>query len=667
MPIVDDIRAKRTSPDDSLESWVMDKVDSWEENYSSNYRSKHNEYYRLFRGIWAQEDATRGTERSRIVSPAIQQAVESNVAEIEEAAFGRGNFFTITDDRNDPDQADVLQLRTMMHEDFGKLGTKQQIAEIILNAAIFGTGIGEVVLDTITESVPTEEITPDGQNRIIGVTEVERVVTKLIPIMPKHFRIDSAATNLEDALGCAIDRDVPTHTIEILQESGVYLDTPIQTDITSDERMPDIEIRTAAKGQTRLTKYFGLVPRHLLEDAKMPPNSEIVELLDEDDEGSFYIEAIVIIADGGQLLKAEQNPNMMGDRNVVAFQWDKLPGMFWGRGVVEKGYNSQKALDAEMRARIDALGLTVHPMMGVDASRMPRGAKPTVAPGKMILTNGNPSEVLMPFKFGEVSQITFPQAQSLMTMVQNATGAIDISPGNINADQGAAAMSMSKGSVLKRHKRTQLNFEEAFLVPFICKVAWRYMQYEPEKFPARDYKFIVKGNLGIVAREYEVAQLGQILQTVGDDSPLKPALIEAIVDHMNVSNKEEIIALMKEANKPNPEQEKAAEELRQAQMAFQASQTAALNGQAAESQARAEKYNAEMRAVPVKLETEQLKVAAMMDNEDDKNFDRRMQILDRQLKERSLEVKEEKVVAKKPQQPQQAPVEPALPSFRPFK
>jgi uncharacterized coiled-coil protein SlyX len=228
-------------------------------------------------------------------------------------------------------------------------------------------------------------------------------------------------------------------------------------------------------------------------------------------------------------------------------------------------------------------------------------------------------------------------------------------------------MSMSKGSVLKRHKRTQLNFEEAFLVPFICKVAWRYMQYEPEKFPAKDYKFIVKGNLGIVAREYEVAQLGQILQTVGDDSPLKPALIEAIVDHMNVSNKEEIIALMKQANQPNPEQQQANEELRQAQMAFQASQTAALNGQAAESQARAEKYNAEMRAVPVKLETEQLKVAAMMDDEDDKNFDRRMQILDRQLKERSLEVKQEKAVARKPQQPQQPPTAPELPRFKPFK
>ena len=83
----------------------------------------------------------------------------------------------------------------------------------------------------------------------------------------------------------------------------------------------------------------------------------------------FYVEAIVVIANGGTLLKAEKNPYMMQDRPVVAFPWDIVPSRFWGRGVCEKGYNSQKALDAELRARIDALALTVHPMMAMDATR----------------------------------------------------------------------------------------------------------------------------------------------------------------------------------------------------------------------------------------------------------------------------------------------------------
>jgi hypothetical protein len=76
---------------------------------------------------------------------------------------------------------------------------------------------------------------------------------------------------------------------------------------------------------------------------------------------------------------------MMQDRPVVAFPWDVVPGRFWGRGICEKGYNAQKALDTELRARIDALAFTVHPMMAVDASRLPRGAKLEIRPGKLFL------------------------------------------------------------------------------------------------------------------------------------------------------------------------------------------------------------------------------------------------------------------------------------------
>ena len=163
--------------------------------------------------------------------------------------------------------------------------------------------------------------------------------------------------------------------------------------------------------KVRLTKYFGLVPRFLLEQAQpMEEGEEVVNLFGE--EGSEeddwdLVEAIVVIANEGTLLKAEASPYMMEDRPIIAFSWDTVPGLFWGRGVCEKGYNSQKALDAEIRARIDALAITVHPMLAMDATRIPRGHKPKIAPGKMILTNGNPSEVLQPFNFGQVSQIFF--------------------------------------------------------------------------------------------------------------------------------------------------------------------------------------------------------------------------------------------------------------------
>jgi hypothetical protein len=355
----------------------------------------------------------------------------------------------------------------------------------------------------------------------------------------------------------------------------------------------------------------------------------------------MYVEAIVVIANGGTLLKAEANPYMMGDRPVVAFPWDVVPGRFWGRGVCEKGYNSQKALDTELRARIDALALTIHPMMAIDATRLPRGAKPEVRPGKMILTNGDPREVLQPFNFGQVNQITFAQAAALQQMVQQATGAVDSAgiAGSVNGEATAAGISMSLGAIIKRHKRTLINFQQSFLLPFVTKAAHRYMQFDPENYPVADYKFNATSTLGIIAREYEVTQLVQLLQTMKQDSPLYPVLIQSIIDNMNLSNREELIAAMQKAAQPDPQAQQMAMAAQQAQLQFQQAQTAALQGQAAESQARAVKYAIDAELAPQELEID--KIEAITRNlregdEDDKEFERRMKIAEVALKEKNI-------------------------------
>ena len=126
----------------SLEEWVMHKCNEWRDHYESTYSQKFDEYYRLWRGQWSTEDSQRASERSRIISPALQQAVESNVAEMEEATFGRGKWFDVTDDMGDPERADVMFLRNKLTEDFEKTMIRKSVAECLINAAVFGTGIG---------------------------------------------------------------------------------------------------------------------------------------------------------------------------------------------------------------------------------------------------------------------------------------------------------------------------------------------------------------------------------------------------------------------------------------------------------------------------------------------------------------------------------------------
>jgi hypothetical protein len=619
--------------EESLEDWVITKCENWRDHYESNYEEKFEEYYRLWRGQWDPADSERSSERSRIIAPALQQAVESNVAELEEATFGRGKWFDISDNFGDQQTQDVLYLRKKLTEDFEACKVRKAVAECLINSAVFGIGIGEITLEEIKEMAPATQPVMDGQLQAVGVNVTNRVIVKLKPVLPQNFLIDPVATSIEDAMGVAVDEFVSKHSVEMLQEQGVYREAFIESASPDTDLEPDQDLTIYNDDKVRLTKYYGLVPKELLE-------AEDVDV----EENSKYVEAIVVIANGGTLLKAEANPYMMNDRPIVAFPWDVVPGRFWGRGVCEKGYNSQKALDTELRARIDALSLTIHPMMAIDATRLPRGAKPEVRPGKMILTNGDPREVLQPFNFGQVGQITFAQAASLQQMVQQATGAVDSAgiAGQVNGEATAAGISMSLGAIIKRHKRTLINFQQSFLLPFVTKAAHRYMQFDPENYPVADYKFNATSTLGIIAREYEVTQLVQLLQTMKQDSPLYPVLIQSIIDNMNLSNREELISAMQQAAQPNPQMQQMAQMAQQAQLEFQQSQTAALNAQAAESQARAAKYNMDTQLAPEELEIEKLEAITRNlkeGDQEDKEFERRLKVADALLKEKQIEGK----------------------------
>ena len=218
---------------DTLEGWVIDKVDTWESHYVTNYQKKHEEYYRLWRGIWSADDQENNSERSTIISPALQQAVESSVAEIEEATFGRGsNFFSIRDDIKVPEvqprneqEAQMLQmarqqagqekakisyLQGKLTEDFKKAQIRKNVSEVLLNSAVYGTGLAEIVVENMIELIPSVRVTQMGAEQ--GTEEKNRVIVKVNPIQPQNFRIDPAATTVDDALGVAIDEYVSPHS-----------------------------------------------------------------------------------------------------------------------------------------------------------------------------------------------------------------------------------------------------------------------------------------------------------------------------------------------------------------------------------------------------------------------------------------------------------------------
>ncbi len=636
--------------DSKIAQWVLSRCEQWRNQRDENYLDDWQEYERLWRGIWAAEDKTRESERSKIVTPALQQAVETSVAEIEEAIFGRGEkFFDIDDDMVDQNRVDIEQLKKQMYEDFKKNKVRKSISDIVVLGAVYGTGVGEIVISEKTQLAPASRPITDLGVTAVGVEERTMFSVGLKPINPKNFLIDPTATNVEEALGVAIEEFVSYHSVVAGMESGVYKMVPnLGMSPTDSDLEPVQEIVEYQQDKIKLIRYYGLLPRYLIE---AEDSEEVIKLFSEkqDEMGteaaaySELIEAIVVIANDRHVLKAEASPYMMKDRPVVAFQYDSMPNRFWGRGIAEKGYNMQKAIDAQIRAHLDSLALTTAPMMGIDATRLPRGAKFEVRPGKTILTNGNPNEILQAFKFGVTDPGNLTTANEFMKMILMATGTVDsYSAPVVTADGGGLNPGLS--AIIKKNKRILVNFQEQFLIPFVQKAAYRFMQFDPERYPAQDFNFVPSSNLGIIAREYEQMQFMNLLKTLGPDSPVVPLVMKAIVENSGLNNREEMIATLTQMMQPNPQAQEAAMMQQQLQMQMTQLQMANLEADVALKQARAQNEQIDSQLKPVELQASIAASASkyLGDTQDPTaEFERRVKVANLALKEKDIDTRKE--------------------------
>lgn len=630
---------EQTESDKEIVSFVTHHTDLWRNHRDTNYLQDWEEYERLWRGIWSAADKTRDSERSRIITPTLQQAIESKQAEISEAVFGRGEFFDVVDDRNDVEKNDMLLVREQMHEDFKQTKIKRAIDEIVLLAEVYGTGIGELVVEEREVLSPATQPIPGTDAAAIGVMSTKKFLVGLNPINPRNFLIEPNARSIEDSMGVAIEEYMSFHQIIKGMEDGIYRKCEIAPSYKSSDLEPVQEESNFIDNKIPVIRYYGLVPREYIEQLEND-EGEVVDLFPEDtamDDYSDLVEAIVVVADGQHLLKAEKNPYMMNDRPVVAYQADSMPGRFWGRGTAEKGYNMQKAIDAQVRAHLDSLALTTAPMMAMDATRLPRGAKYEVKAGKNFLVNGNPNEIMMPFKFGQTDPANINTAQQFQQLLLQATGTIDSTsmPQQVAAGEASGAgLSMALSGLMKKNKRTLIHFQEDFLIPFIKKAAWRFMQFDPERYPVKDVDFLPLSTMGMVAREYEQQQMIGLMQTLGN-SPITPVLLQGIIQSSSLSNREQIVATLQQMSQPDPMAQQAA----QLELAIKEAQLQETQAKAAKAAAEAQKAQMEAQLMPMETEAKMLgSISRGARDQDD--FAKRAKVAELALKEQDIQSNE---------------------------
>jgi hypothetical protein len=192
--------------------------------------------------------------------------------------------------------------------------------------------------------------------------------------------------------------------------------------------------------------------------------------------------------------------------------------------------------------------------------------------------------------------------------------------------------------IIKKYKRTLTNFQEDFLIPLIKKAAFRYMQFDPERYPSVDMKFIPTGNLGMMAREYEQQQLIGLLQTLGPDTPVLPVLLKGIIGNSSLSNRAELMQTLDQMSQPSPEQQQMQQMAQQMQMEQSQATTASLQARAQRDQAEAQKTVVETQLLPEELKAKVISsLSTNIEGENaDKEFEKRAKIAELMLKEKDI-------------------------------
>ena len=193
-------------------------------------------------------------------------------------------------------------------------------------------------------------------------------------------------------------------------------------------------------------------------------------------------------------------------------------------------------------------------------------------------------------------------------------------------------------AIIKKSKRTLVNFQEQFLIPFITKSAHRYMQFDPERYPVQDFEFIPVSHLGIIAREFEQVQFINLLKTLGPESKITPIVLKAIIENSGLENREELIAQLDQLNQPGEMEQM----MQQAQV--QNIQLDLANKQA-DVQLKQAKAQSELVDIQLKPAELQAKVAASASkylnqaNDPTAEFERRVKVADLAIKEKDIDTK----------------------------
>lgn len=549
---------------EALAAWVVGKVRDHETTRDSEYKSDWERYFRVTLGVFGEADRDRRSERSRLVSPATAAAVASIRAEAEEALLNKPQVVDFRDNEMDlfADKADDMEIiKNLIHYDLEEANFRNEASKAIQIGAIWGTGFLKAVVELVEEiELPVDRNAEEG-------VPVKKLKVTPVALRPDKVVIDEDAEELADMSFWAHVDWVPRHILKAANP-GAEITKSQKEQYFDQDPISDVGSDVAA-----YIEYYGLVPSNLIEEVTeedLPETmtldrngNEVIETLEPSE---VLIEAVVKVVNDSTVLTASRNPYWRNDRLLTAFRHEYIPGRFWGRGVPEQSNSPQRALDASLRARMDAMAYTVHPMLAINTLNVDLRSDFKIGPGRKIPVQGSAADSFSPIRFGDLDPNSFAQTGDLERLVQTATGGLDaIGPTNIDPSRASTGgISMVSSSLVKRAASVIRNIGDELIAPFAEMAARIYMQNDTDRYPLVDLRFKASAGIGLVAKELEKQELSKMLQAVQPGGTEYYVLLKAIFELSQLGVRAQAVELMNkrieaslQPQKLTPEQELA--------------------------------------------------------------------------------------------------------------
>lgn len=196
-----------------------------------------------------------------------------------------------------------------------------------------------------------------------------------------------------------------------------------------------------------------------------------------------------------------------------------VPHTIWGAGVAEFMFDSQDAINACERAKMDNMALSSRPQVMVNVDRLAQGTNALeIRAGKIWpyreseISNGKPVDFFVPdcrldqIKSVQQDAMQFAQEQTAMPNLLMGMGGEGIH------NRTSTGASMQFNAAITPLKAVVFNIEQNLIIPLITSVAKFYAMFSNDPQIKGDYRVNARGVQGLMGREAVAQKVAQFMQ-----------------------------------------------------------------------------------------------------------------------------------------------------------